>query len=256
MKPQCTGAAPWERLNQRLAELHPAIAPVGPLNNLDATAAFSAAESGSDQRLLAALLDQLQRAFPQAGPRYWSARLWLLTLWQPIYLCVGASDCGLRVDLSTLRQRGTTQGFSAMALGPPLVSDEQHLDLIAHNAAQLSAYAQRCFYSLAAQLRLCRANCLGLVDDTLLAALIASQASSGRAASGLPELALQWLHHSNWAAKGRRRVPQITLHDDQPQVLRRSCCRHHLTGTCPSLYCANCPLLAKAQPTAHKKENQ
>lgn len=212
-----------------------------------------------DVALLDTLLRQLQDSHPAAGPRYWSARLWQLTTWQPVYLAVAASDAGLGVSLDGLYQSVRPGVITGFTLPPRAVIDcrddastaflsDHHC--LQYNAEQLRVFVDRYFALVNDVITLCRANSYGQVADTLHFALLAAGGAGRR--DQLARAGQLWSKASGLV--DRRGAPMSGFSDQHSQltVARRSCCRHHLIEPGPHAYCEDCPLHRKRLAAASR----
>ncbi len=194
-----------------------------------------------DTQALTQLLGQLQALYPQAGSRYYSTRLWTLAIWQAIYLSIAATQQNLVFTPEKLRQcvrNNSVYGFQ-LSTEPEYFNGSQH-QLLAINAKALRAFINQSFETVSALLKLCRANCYGLVADTVNIALLSH--TFEHSPTDLHTQSEQWqvaLQLVNRQGKPRSVIKEQA---QSLQLIRCSCCRHHLTGNDPKLFCEDCPL--------------
>lgn len=226
---------------ERVQQLHHSIVPA------DCTAGLGAS-ARQDRALLEQLLVSLREQFPAAGHRYWSTRLWLLATWQACYLSVAAVDENRVLNFSQLCQavrNNSVYGFDFTEM-PDCGAGDRVANLRA-NAEGLRAFVDRCFDAVNNTIKLCRANSYGLIADTLNLALIrAYQLQHGAVLLRDSQL---WAQSAALTDRHGIALSHIRFRQRQPQLLRASCCRHHLTGYDAALYCKDCPLIRRRLKT-------
>ncbi|WP_120995016.1 siderophore ferric iron reductase [Stutzerimonas urumqiensis] len=191
---------------------------------------------------VAALHGHWQRAHPEAGPHYWSARSWSLLIWQPIYLSLLAVHlCGRAPCLAQMGQSvadGSVYGFRLPA-HCPYRGDQRALVACASEQLQAFVDSQLAEFNAVASIYPKMARLL--VADCLRAALLLAQRHEPIPNEALLDAECTWLEALGLPGGGAL-VP-LAL-DDGRQCLgmgRKVCCQHfrrtdgELCDSCPKL---------------------
>ncbi|TWI52716.1 siderophore ferric iron reductase [Pseudomonas duriflava] len=200
--------------------------------------------AAENEARLQALLEHWQTAYPEAGPHYWSARCWTLTIWQPIYLSIlGVHLGGCAPSLANMGQC-VTNGFVAGFCLPdhcPRVAKQD--DLICFAGEQLRDLCERQLEEVSTVLKISPKMARRLQADYVLAALLFIQKNQRDRVSNerLRELEGLWLHVLG--LEGHSELISITLDDGCERLAlgRKVCCQHfrradgELCSTCPKL---------------------
>lgn len=213
--------------------------------------------------VMESLLSHYRHAFPEAGERYWSTRVWTLLIWQPTFIAVAAvHGMNRSINVGLLQQsvtdasiygffqeRQRTQEGQGVILTGSSASEADRFENLLATAESLQKLVDRLFMELTSLCRLNRTNSYGLVADSILKALLAlarvlPDFSEGMAVS----LGRLWCHVMK--LEDRHGVAVSRLEEarssgegesERLKLKRKSCCRHNLVD--PNDLCCSCPLL-------------
>lgn len=189
------------------------------------------------------LVEGLRRAYPEAGPHYWSARAYSLLVWQPAYVAVlSVHLAGVLPDLQDMGQecRGDfVWGLSLPATMPCCVGVDAMIPRAAHMIAQAGRTLAA---SLGHEISIHPKLASRLLADYVMAALLLVQ----RQRAGLDNATVRCRAHQWLEAAGLAQCSGVTavrLDDGQEHLVleRRACCQHFrrhdggLCSTCPKL---------------------
>jgi len=184
-----------------------------------------------------------RRAHPEAGAHYWSARVWTLLVWQPVYLSlIGAhlGRCAPRLDgMAQLQRDGYVMGFRLPSHTPCTGDEDARL---AFAAGQLRERLETQWQALAPIQPLHRKMAMRLAADYLLDGLLLVQRRRQLDNARVQQLRERWLRALD--LEGASGLIEVRLDDGRtPLALERKVCCQHFRRADGSL-CSTCPKLS------------
>lgn len=179
----------------------------------------------------------LKLQYPEAGPRYWSARSWGLLIWQPIYLAViAAHRCGVVLPLSEMGQVFPQSGIPSGVLFRRCQFSEREIPECTQQMAMKLLMGCRNIYAVWNLVGLTRKNAERVVADCVLSALLMVYPSQVDAAETYGNL---WL--SAMGLQGAAGFIRYNNSAGEPRLAldKKNCCFRYLcNGRSP---CDVCP---------------
>ncbi len=208
--------------------------------------------AGEGERLQQ-LVNHWRQAHPEGGPHYWSARVWTLLVWQPVYLAllgVHLGRCVPHLDGMAQQQRdGFVMGFSLPEHSPFTGDEEQRLDFAAQ---QLGARLEAQWQALTPLQPIHRKMAMRLAADYLLDGLLLVQRRLGLDNARVQQLRERWLKALQMP--GASGLIEVQLDDGRtPLALERKVCCQHFRRADGSL-CSTCPKLSADERMARLRQ--